>query len=243
MSATNRPLIDIEGLVKAYGYMPVLRKLNLSVHRGQFVALLGPNGSGKSTLLRLITGLGRPTGGIIRVGGWEIPGEAAAVRSQIGMVSHKPLLYDNLTAYENLRFFARLYKLPRQEHHERIMNILDEVGLKKRAHDLTRTFSRGMYQRLSIARALIHEPDVLLFDEPYTGLDQDAAATLDSLMRDAHNGNRTILMATHQLERAGRLADRAVILTRGVVGFDSDTSSILDLPATYTSVTEMATAR
>lgn len=243
MSATNRPLIEIEGLVKAYGFMPVLRKLDLSVQRGQFVALLGPNGSGKSTLLRLITGLSRPTGGVIRVGGWEIPGEAAAVRSQIGMVSHKPLLYDNLTAYENLRFFARLYKLPKLEHHDRIMSILAEVGLKKRAYDLTRTFSRGMYQRLSIARALLHEPDVLLFDEPYTGLDQDAAATLDELMTNTHGGHRTILMATHQLERAARLAERAVILTRGTVGFDSETSSVMDLPATYTSVTEMATAR
>jgi heme exporter protein A len=243
MSDRQNALIEIENLVKSFGFLPVLRKLNLSVQRGDFLALLGPNGSGKSTLLRLIAGLGRPTAGIIRVGGWELPKEAAAVRAHIGMVSHKSLLYDNLTAYENLRFFAQLYNIPPAEQNKRIRTMLEQVGLKKRAYDLTRTFSRGMYQRLSIARALLHEPDVLLFDEPYTGLDQDAAKTLDELLQQANDGQRTIIMATHQLERAAQLASRIVILSRGQVGHDTTPDAIDALPRLYTQITEMATAR
>src|SRR5450432_2645888 len=150
--STMASIIETHALVKAYGLQPVLRKLDLSVERGEFVALLGPNGSGKSTLLRLLAGLSKPTSGTIRVGGWELPREAAAVRAQIGMVSHHALLYENLTARENLLFFCRLYNLDNQE--ERIRQGLARVGLTKRGADLVRTYSRGMLQRLSIARAL-----------------------------------------------------------------------------------------
>ncbi len=215
----TRPLIETRALVKAYGYAPALRKLDFAVPRGQFVALLGPNGSGKSTLLRLMAGLSRPTGGEILVGGWALPKEADAVRAQIGVVSHKPLLYDALTASENLTFFARLYNLADAE--ARIRELLARVGLTKRAADPVRAYSRGMLQRLSIARALLHEPAVLLFDEPYTGLDQDAAAVLDGLLTEASGEGRTVLMATHRLDRAAAVADRAVILARGRVVYDA----------------------
>ncbi len=235
------PLIETHNLIKTYGYAPVLKKVTLEIERGEFVALLGPNGSGKSTFIRLIAGLSRPTGGIIRVGGWDLPGEAFAVRHQIGLVSHKSLLYDNLTAYENLRFFARLYNL--EDADAQIMAMLDRVGLKLRAYDLVRTFSRGMLQRLSIGRALLHNPDVLLFDEPYTGLDQDAGAILDDLLQVAHDGQRTIVMATHQLDRASKQVDRAVILRRGQIVLDQPMSAIEDLPRTYADVTEMASPR
>ncbi|TVR19840.1 MAG: heme ABC exporter ATP-binding protein CcmA [Anaerolineaceae bacterium] len=235
-------IIETVDLVKSFGFLPVLRGLNLRVERGQFVALLGPNGSGKSTLMRLLAGLARPTAGVIRVGGWELPGEAAAVRRQIGLVSHKALLYETLTARENLRFFARLYSLPDAD--ERIDAMLTQVGLKRRAHDLVRTFSRGMLQRLSIARALLHQPDVLLFDEPYTGLDQSAAFMLDGLLSATGNdAGRTIIMATHQLDRAARLAERVIILSRGDIAHDSPTAELDDLPAIYTRVTSMVTAR
>lgn len=237
----NRPVIEIENLSKSYGYMPVLKKLALTVERGQFVALLGPNGSGKSTLLKMISGLVKPTGGTIQVGGWHMPEEAAAVRSQIGMVSHKALLYDNLTAEENLVFFARLYGMSDKA---RIKQLLKQVGLEKRATSLVRTFSRGMQQRLSIARALLHDPHVLLFDEPYTGLDQDAGTVLDGLLLDAHQAGHTILMATHQLERAARLADRIVIISRGTVGYDDTRPlSSSDITGLYTETTGAATAR
>lgn len=238
-------LVETVGLIKAYDLLPVLRKLDFQVERGEFVALLGPNGSGKSTLLRLICGLSRPTDGSIRVGGWELPHEAAAVRAQIGLVSHKPLLYDNLSAHENLLFFARLYNLPKASIENRIKDLLSQVGLAKRGHDLVRTFSRGMLQRLSIARALLHNPEILLLDEPYTGLDQDASAVLDDLLRKAHAEGRTILMSTHDLPRAAILASRVVILSRGVIGYNQPTAGIdgLQLSSIYTDVTSMTTAR
>jgi heme exporter protein A len=203
------------------------------------VALLGPNGSGKSTLLRLLCGLSKPTSGVIRVGGWELPREAAAVRAQIGMVSHRPLLYENLTARENLLFFCRLYNL--DDHEGRIRRGLERVGLAKRGADLVRTYSRGMLQRLSIARALLHDPHVLLMDEPYTGLDVDAAATLDALMREAHAEGHTIIMTTHELDHAAALAGRAVILSRGVVGYDAPMTP--DIAARYVETTGVASAR
>jgi heme exporter protein A len=219
----DRPVIETRNLVKAYGMLPVLRGLNLTITRGEFVALLGPNGCGKSTLLRLLTGLSRPTAGEVFVGGWHIPREAAAVRAHIGMVGHKALLYEALTPRENLQFFARMYNLPAREREARIDHLLARVGLAHRDVDPVRTFSRGMQQRLSIARALLHNPDILLMDEPYTGLDQDASAMLDSVLQEAHAEGRTILMVTHELERAALLAKRAIILAYGEIAHDGPT--------------------
>ena len=243
-TTTPTYLIDIQSLVKAYDLLPVLRQLTLQIQRGEFVALLGPNGSGKSTLLRMLCGLSQPTAGMIRVGGWELPRESAAVRAQIGLVSHKSLLYDNLSAHENLHFFARLYNLPNDQIEARIRTLMMQVGLHKRTHDLVRTFSRGMLQRLSIARALLHNPDILLLDEPYTGLDQDASAVLDGLLQTAHAEGRTILMTTHDLNRAATLPTRIVILSRGVIGYDEPAGiGAMDLAALYTEITSMVTAR
>jgi heme exporter protein A len=241
----SQPIIEVQALVKTYDLLPVLRKLSLQIERGEFVALLGPNGSGKSTLLRLLCGLSRPTAGTIRIGGWELPKEAAAVRAQLGLVSHKPILYDTLTARENLLFFARLYNLPAPRVDARITEMLDQVGLTRRAHDLVRTFSRGMLQRLSIARALLHNPDILLLDEPYTGLDQDASRVLDDLLRSARADGRTILMTTHDLSRAAILPTRIVILSRGVIGYDAPArqTDALALAALYTDITSMTTTR
>ncbi|NWG17761.1 MAG: heme ABC exporter ATP-binding protein CcmA [Chloroflexi bacterium] len=243
--STQHFLIETRALVKAYGLLPVLRKLDLGITRGEFVALLGPNGSGKSTLLRLLAGLSKPTAGQITIGGWTLPDEAAAVRAQIGMVSHKVLLYENLSAHENLRFFARLYNLPPAGVDARIAELLEQVGLSRRAADPVRTFSRGMQQRLSIARALLHDPDILLLDEPYTGLDVDASSVLDGLLRDAHAGGRTILMTTHQLDSAAALAGRVVILSRGGIGYDAPTAGLdgARLSAIYTETTSMVSAR
>lgn len=235
----SNSLIQTHELVKAFGLLPVLRRLDLAIQRGESVALLGPNGSGKSTLLRLLCGLSKPTSGTISVGGWELPREAAAVRAQIGMVSHKPLLYENLNARENLRFFGRLYNLPAAERERRIDMLLERVGLARRAGDLIRTYSRGMQQRLSIARALLHDPEVLLFDEPYTGLDQAASAMLDEIALETRANGRTLIMATHELDRAVRLASRAIILSRGVVSFDASTEGMdtAALAAKYVDVT------
>jgi heme exporter protein A len=238
-------VIEARKLTKTFGVNPVLRGLDLDVPRGEFVTLLGPNGSGKTTLLRILGALSRPTAGTIRIGGWELPKEADRVRAQLGVVSHLPLLYDTLTAEENLLFFARLYNLPRAERHDRIEAVLRRVGLWRRARDVVRTYSRGMQQRLAIARAILHDPAVLLLDEPYTGLDQDAAALLDELLREVAIGGRTVVMTTHDLWRGHALADRIVILSRGKLAYDERTSAIdpAALPTLYADVTGAVTTR
>jgi heme ABC exporter ATP-binding subunit CcmA len=238
-------LIQLRAVTKAYDLRPVLRKIDLDILRGECVALLGANGSGKSTLLRMLAGMSKPTAGAITLGGWEIPREAAAVRAQIGFVGHKALLYENLTARENLRFFARLYHLPLEAREGHIESLLQRVGLAKRADDRVRAFSRGMQQRLSIARALVHNPSVLLLDEPYTGLDQEGASALDNLIDEANAEGRTIVMTTHELERAARLATRVIILARGHIGYDAPgaVSSVQTLAATYAQVTGMTLER
>jgi heme exporter protein A len=221
-------MIAVKELVKIYGFHPVLRKLDFAVERGQFVALLGPNGSGKSTLLRILAALAKPTSGVVEIGGWTLPGEAFAVRRQLGVVSHLPLLYDTLTAEENLRFFAALYDIPPDQTEARVKVVLEQVGLKFRAGDQVRTFSRGMVQRLTIGRAILHDPAILLFDEPYTGLDQDAASILDSLLRDLSKEGRTIVMTTHDIQRGHALASHIAILSRGVIAHHSPCD---DIPA------------
>ena len=238
-------MIEVRNLTKVFGLNPVLRGLDLDVARGEFLTLLGPNGSGKTTLLRILSALARPTSGTVRIGGWELPGEADYVRAQLGVVSHLPLLYDTLTAEENLLFFARLYDIPADERRERVEAILRRVGLWKRARDIVQTYSRGMQQRLAIARAILHDPAVLILDEPYTGLDVDAAALLDHLLRDVAVAGRTVIMTTHDLQRGHALADRIAILSRGKIAFDASTRDITfdALPMLYADTTGAATTR
>ncbi len=208
-------MIEVKGLVKRFGLKTVLRGVQFNVEPGEFVALLGPNGAGKTTFLRILASLSRPSLGEVRIAGYKLPGQAAAVRARLGVVSHLPLLYDDLTAEENLRFFARLYGL--QDFEGRISEVLDMVGLEPRRRDLVRTFSRGMGQRLAIGRALLHDPHVVLFDEPYTGLDQDASAMLDQVLKSVASQGRTVVMTSHDLARAEDLATRFDILSRGVI--------------------------
>jgi heme exporter protein A len=245
VTATAHPIVQLRDLVKAYDGIPVLRGIDLTLVRGELVALLGPNGSGKSTLLKLLAGLIRPTAGQVFIGGWELPREAANVRAQLGIVGHKLLLYEGLTARENLMFFAQLYNVPKRDAHARAEALLERVGLSRRADDVVRSFSRGMQQRLSIARALVHDPSIMLLDEPYTGLDQDASAALDQVLRSARAEGRTILMVTHQIEHVAQLADRFLILSRGEIGWDAlnDGHRGDELARQYTKVTGLATAR
>jgi heme exporter protein A len=238
-------MIEVRNLTKVFGLMPVLRGLDLDVARGEFLTLLGPNGSGKTTLLRILAALSRPTSGTLKIGGWELPGEAEYVRAQLGVVSHLPLLYDTLTAEENLLFFARLYNIPASERRDRVESVLRRVGLWKRARDVVQTYSRGMQQRMAIARAILHDPAVLILDEPYTGLDQDAAALLDALLREVAVAGRTVIMTTHDLQRGHALADRIAILSRGKIAFDAPTRAITleELPMRYADTTGAATTR
>ena len=208
-------MIIVHKLVKRFGMKTVLRGLDFEVQPGEFVAVLGPNGAGKTTFLRILSSLSRPSLGAVSVAGYRLPDQAAAVRARLGVVSHLPLLYADLTAEENLRFFGRLYGVSNIE--SRITEVLEMVGLASRRRDLVRTFSRGMQQRLAIGRAVFHDPEVMLFDEPYTGLDQDASTMLDDVLRSVAAKGRTVVMTSHDLMRAEELATRFDILSCGVI--------------------------
>ena len=231
-------MITARALVKSFGYKPVLRGLNLTVAQGEFVALLGPNGAGKTTLLRLLSGLARASLGEVVVAGNRLPQEADAVRQLLGVVSHQPLLYTDLTAEENLRFYGRMYEVPHLT--ARISDVLAQVGLSARRRDVVRAFSRGMLQRLAIARAILHDPAIMLFDEPHTGLDPEASHMLDTLLQTVAARGRTVLMTTHDLPRAVRLASRLDILYGGQIVYTSPTAALTpaQLQATYERVTE-----
>jgi heme exporter protein A len=207
--------IEVRKLIKRYGLKTVLRGLDFKVESGEFVALLGPNGAGKTTFLRILASLSRPTMGEVRISGYRLPSQAAAVRRNLGVVSHLPLLYGDLTAEENLKFYGRMYGIPDLD--ERVMEVLELVGLKSRRRDLVRTYSRGMQQRLAIGRAILHDPEVVLFDEPHTGLDQDACIMLDNVLREVAALGRTVVMTSHDLARTADLASRFDILSRGVI--------------------------
>jgi len=208
-------MIEVKKLVKRFGLKTVLRGLDFEVQPGEFVALLGPNGAGKTTFLRILASLSSPSIGQVTIAGYNLPKQAAAVRARLGVVSHMPLLYNDLTAEENLLFYARMYGI--QNSGERITEVLLMVGLEKRRLDLVRTFSRGMQQRLAIGRAVLHDPEVMLFDEPYTGLDQDASSMLDEVLQTVAKQGRTVVMTSHDLARAADLASRFDILSRGVI--------------------------
>ncbi|MCA9959409.1 MAG: heme ABC exporter ATP-binding protein CcmA [Anaerolineales bacterium] len=230
-------MIKINNLAKNYGLNPVLRDVNLQVEQGEFVTLVGPNGAGKSTLMRIVATLIKQTSGNVTIGGWPLPQRADKVRRHIGLVSHQSMLYGDLTAAENLAFFARLYRL--DDAVTRVQQALKTVGLLARQRDPVSTFSRGMVQRLTIARATLHGPDVLLLDEPYTGLDQDAAQLLDDLLLRERGNGRTIFMITHDLVHGLDICDRVVILNRGKIMADIDSkqttpTEFLDLYAAHT---------
>jgi len=230
-------MIEVNGLVKTFGPKPVLRGVDFAVAQGEFVALLGPNGAGKTTFLRILATLSRPRAGGVRIAGYVLPGQSAAVRRRLGVVSHLPLLYGDLTAEENLHFFGRMYALENRA--ERVREVLELVGLYPRRRDLVREFSRGMQQRLAIGRAVMHRPDVLLFDEPHTGLDQDARNMLDTVLREITSGGRTVVMTTHDLDRAAELADRVDILSRGKIeaSTQADRLDAVELQRLYREVT------
>ncbi|TES92384.1 MAG: heme ABC exporter ATP-binding protein CcmA [Anaerolineales bacterium] len=208
-------MIKVRKLVKRFGLKTVLKGMDFEVEEGEFVGLLGPNGAGKTTFLRILSSLSRPSLGDVRIAGYRLPHQATAVRRRLGVLSHQPLLYGDLTAEENLRFYGKMYAVENPD--SRIDEVLQLVDLSHRRNDLLRTYSRGMQQRLAIARSVIHDPDILLLDEPYTGLDQDACAMLDEVLHEIAVQGRTIVMTSHDLARVADLASRFDVLSRGKI--------------------------
>lgn len=215
----SAPEIEVRGLTKAFGQQVALRGVDLAVSQGEFLTLFGPNGAGKTTLIRIVASLTRPTAGNVTVRGEDLNKAATSLRRQIGLISHNPLLYGDLTPDENLRFFARMYDIP--DAGERIDSVLAQVGLLARRRDPVRTFSRGMVQRLAIGRAILHDPAIMLLDEPYTGLDLQAADMLRDVLQDLAAARRTVILTTHNLEHGLGMSDRVAIINRGRVAWEA----------------------
>ena len=237
---TRAPAIEVRRLVKSFGHQTALRGVDLEVAEGEFLALFGPNGAGKTTLIRCVSSLTRPSAGTVRLRGEDLSKAATSLRRHIGLISHNPLLYGDLTAEENLRFFARMYDLADAE--ARIDAALQQVGLFARRRDPVRDYSRGMVQRLAIARAILHDPSIMLLDEPYTGLDLQAADMLRSVLQDLAASNRTVILTTHNLEQGLEMCDRAAILHRGKIAWQGKRAG-LDLAGMkqiYRDVTRQA---
>jgi heme exporter protein A len=218
------PAIEVRRLTKSFGHHVALRGVDLRVAEGEFLALFGPNGAGKTTLIRIVASLTRPTAGTVRLRGQDLDEAATSLRQHLGFISHNPLLYGDLTAEENLHFFARMYDL--EEAGPRIEAVLAQVGLAARRGDPVRNFSRGMIQRLSIARAILHDPAIMLLDEPYTGLDLQAADMLRAVLQNLAASNRTVILTTHNLEQGLEMCDRVAILNRGKLAWQGERAGV-----------------
>lgn len=204
--------IEVSHLIKRFGTRKALNDVSFQLPAGSFLSIFGPNGAGKSTLLKALSTLSRPSEGEVRLLGIDISDEPEQVRGRIGMLSHEPMLYPDLTAKENLMLFANLYGVENPE--KRVNELLSQVGLRHRSLDAVRGFSRGMTQRLAIARALVNDPEILFLDEPYSGLDPHAMSIFDGLLASVRDG-RTFVMVSHDLDKGLELCTHALVLSKG----------------------------
>lgn len=232
--------LEVKGLTKSYGAQPVLRGLDLSVRWGDFLILFGPNGAGKTTLIKVLATISRPTRGEVRVAGFDLKKNPASIRRNIGVVTHQPLLYGDLTAGENLRFHGRMFALDRLE--ERIAQASELMGVTQHLERRVGTLSHGTQKRVTLARAILHDPPLLLLDEPETGLDQEALRMLGEMMGSSGRGKRTVLMSTHSVERGFALGNRVAVLARGKVAYQEQLSLLTPdgLRDTYSQLTGVA---
>ena len=226
--ASRTVAVKVEGLTKSFGTRLTLRGIDLEINQGESVVIFGPNGAGKTTLLKVLATIMNPSSGKVIIAGLDTKESAEEARHLIGIVSHNTFLYGNLTAYENLDFYSRLYDVPVRQ--KRIHEVVEMVGMTPRLHNRVATLSRGMQQRLSIARSLLHKPSIMLLDEPETGLDRQANAMLWEIFQAEGEQKRTIVLTTHNLERGLGLAGRVLILDKGMIVYDGAKQG-LDLPA------------
>jgi heme exporter protein A len=219
LSASSNPAIEVQGLTKSFGYHQALRGIDLGVSRGEHLVIFGPNGAGKTTLVKILSMLVRPSSGDVWLGGVNIRDKPALIRRQIGLVAHQTFLYDNLTVYENLKFYGKMYALPNLE--QRIREVASWAQLEPRLHDRVGTLSHGWQQRASIARAVLHNPSILFLDEPEAGLDPHASTVINDVMGNAGADGLTVVMITHNLERGLELGNTVVILDKGKVVYQA----------------------
>ncbi len=222
--SSPEPAVLVRGLHKSYGHVEALCGLDLRVEPGVFLTIFGPNGAGKTTLMKVLATLTRPTEGTASVEGMDVVRDAGAVRKRVGVISHYTYLYAQLTGLENLEFYARMYGV--QNGSEKALALLSRMDLTKRMHHRVGTYSRGMQQRLSVARALLHDPELLLLDEPYTGLDQHASRVLAEVLDGLRDGSRTVIMTTHNLQEGLAGCNRAAILVEGRLVYDQEAEEI-----------------
>ena len=226
------PAIVAADLTKVFGPRRAVDKVSFSLPQGAFLSIFGSNGAGKTTLLRILSTLMRPSSGSAQILGFDLKEDPDAIRSHIGLISHKSMLYVDLSAEENLLLAARLYGVENPE--QRVNELLATVELTARRHDAVRTFSRGMTQRVSIARALVHDPQIIFLDEPYSGLDPRAVRIFDELLEQIRTGNsdtansdnRTFCMISHDREKGYALASHILLLERGKVLFFGEKESL-----------------
>ncbi len=213
-------MLEAVSLVRDYGPVRAVDHVSFRLHAGEFLSVFGPNGAGKTSLLRLLAGGLRPTAGEVRVSGVPLTIGDRAARGRIGILSHLSFLYGRLTARENLLFYGRLHDL--RDLDQRVSARLSAVRLERYADRPVDTLSRGTVQRLAVARALLHDPDIVLLDEPYTGLDTYASEMLQEVLSALKGGGRTVVMVTHNLGRGLELADRVAIQVRGRFVFEAE---------------------
>jgi len=223
-SAFQTWAVETQGLTKSFGHRLALRDVDLKVRPGETVVILGPNGAGKTTLIKVLATIMNPSSGSVFIGCLPLKHNAEEIRRKIGVVSHQTFLYSNLTACENLEFYCRMYDVPRAK--ERIHQVLAMVDMTPRLYERVGTLSRGMQQRLSLARALLHNPEIMLLDEPETGLDQQAASILHQALQTEGGEKRTAILTTHNLERGLELCDCLVILARGAIVYQESAKAL-----------------
>jgi len=211
--------IEVRGLARAFGEHRALRGIDLKVSRGEHLVIFGPNGAGKTTLVKILSTLVKPSAGSVWLDGIDISDKPAQIRRRIGLVSHQTFLYDDLTVYENLKFYGRMFDVPDLE--AKIREVASWVQLESRLHDRAGTLSHGLQQRVSIARAVLHNPSILFLDEPEVGLDPHASSMVKDALVSINSGGRTVVMTTHNLERGLELGDRIIILDRGKVVYQA----------------------
>ncbi len=239
-AASREYAIETEGLTKSFGSSFALRGVDLKVAGGETLVVLGPNGAGKTTLIKVLATIMNPSAGKITISGLNPKSDAEEIRRRIGVVTHQVFFYSNLTAHENLEFYGRIYDISHPQ--ERIYEVVSMVDMTSRLHDRVGTLSRGMQQRLSLARALLHRPAIMLLDEPETGLDQQALSALWQVVKGEEEEKRTLIMTTHNLERGLELGDRFIILREGRIVCE-ESSSGLDLAALRQAYEESTKAK